>query len=683
MNASVLPLPDVSVRSQPPPAPEGGRDALALEADNRSLRRRVRLLERELHHQAHQLQERNQFLAQMSHELRTPLNGVVGMAQLLIGTPLNEEQQEIVQMLTGSAENLIGLVNDTLDFSKIEAGALILEATRFDLGLIVESVFDMVSRAAAEKGLALVYLPAPDAPDNYIGDPMRMRQILLNLVSNAVKFTPAGEVVVRARTEWLLADRAACRLHLTVTDTGIGIPEDRLEAIFQPYAQAEASTARRFGGTGLGLPIVRRLAALMQGTVTATSRPQQGSTFTFSAQLAAAPPMHAPTPRFDGKRLLLAESHLPTRDMIAGLLGRTGATLLSASTTAEALTLLDSGSVDAALYSAQLRDADGTRVLLSARQHSVGAHLPALEYHPLGQRPSGTTVQTLTTPMHRDALYEAVGELLNPGSASPAHAPATRTNGSSLRILLAEDNPINQMVALRLLESLGFRADVVENGLEAVEAVQRRPYDVVLMDVMMPVMDGLEATRRIRQANLPRSPRIIAVTANALASDRHRCLEAGMDEHIPKPLRVEVLASALKQTLPAAEAPASLDEASSGVVDYNTLRALRASVGEDDLSFFDELVADFLVDTRQLLDDLDASIEVADAITARRAAHTLKSSAAMFGAHPLSDSARKVEQAIKQDNLATLRPMADSMRSQFGDVECALEDLRVHGYRAL
>ena len=658
---------------------------LALAADNAALSRRARLMEMELQRQAHLLNERSEFMAQMSHELRTPLNGVIGMAQLLIGTPLNSEQEEIVQMLAQSAENLLGLVNDVLDFSKIEAGALTLEATPFDLGLLVESVLDLVSRGAAEKGLYLTYVPDARMPDRFIGDPTRIRQVLLNLVSNALKFTFDGEIIVRARSEQLSGSSPECRLHLSVSDTGIGIPHDRLGAIFEPYAQADSSTSRRFGGTGLGLAIVRRLASLMRGEVAVSSQPHHGSIFAFSAQLLAASPAYARTPRFDGARVLVADAHAPTLDMLSTLLSRTGAHVLPATTTDEALRALDSGAVNAALYSANLSDTHGTRLLVRARQHAFGAHLPAIEYHPLGQRPAGTTVRTLTTPIHRDALYKAVGELLDgasdEGTQSEGATPGIGL-GAPLRILLAEDNPINQMVALRLLESLGYRADVVENGLEAVEAVQRHTYDVVLMDIMMPVMDGLEATRRIRQANLARSPRIIAVTANALAGDRQRCLEAGMDEHLPKPLRVDALAQALKQITPE-PAPAAPVPDPDSPLDRETLRTLRASVGEEDLAFFDELLTDFLADSHQLLADLDAALATGDAASARRAVHTLKSSAAMFGAHPLSQQARVAEDAAKAGDLDAVQTMAPALHTLFGEVEAAVESMRAGGLENL
>ncbi len=664
----------------------------AREADVAALRRRVRLLEAELAQQAALVDARSRFLTRMTHELRTPLNGVVGMSQLLTGTPLNAEQAEIVETLSASAENVLTAINDVLDFSKIEAGGLRLESTRFELWGLVESAFEMVSRAAAEKDLRLAYLPADDLPDFFEGDPSRMRQILLNLISNAVKFTHEGEVVVYAEAAYGADLPGRCRLTLRVSDTGVGIREARQSALFNPYDPAH-ERARQRGSMGLGLAIVQRLAALMQGSLSLVSAPDAGSTFIFTTPLAVSFPARTTMPQsMNGKSVLVADAHVPTLQMMTALLTRTGATVLSATTVDEALRVLDATGVDAAFYSATLSDRSGTRLLVRARQHAYGAHLPALEFHPLGQRPSGTTVITLTTPVQREALYQATSELLRAAPApaddagSATHAAQTRTN---LRILLAEDNPINQMVALRLLDSLGYRADVVENGLEAVEAVQRRAYDIVLMDIMMPVMDGLEATRRIRQAKLASPPRIIAVTANALASDRQRCLEAGMDEHLAKPLRAEVLAQALRRfgsaAIPedAAAPTAAPTPAGDGALNYDTLRELRASLGEDDTEFFRGLVEDFLTDAADLLAQLREATDAGDAPTARRAVHTLKSSAAMFGAGALSDLARRAELAAKDDDLDTVRQLIAPTQQRFDEARTALEALERSDFAAL
>ncbi len=656
----------------------------------------MRLLEQELARQTALLHARQHFTAQVSQELRTPLNGIVGMSQLLIGTPLNEEQEEIVQMLAQSGEDLLSLVNDILDFSKIESGLLRLESVAFDLGSVVESVFDMVSPAAADKKLHLAYLPAPDLPDRYVGDPTRLRQVLLTLVSNALKFTQEGEVIIYARADLPRGYAPRCRLNLVVQDTGVGIASERLATLFDPYPTADPSLLRRAAGAGLGLVIARQLAMLMQGDLTVDSTLQQGSAFHFSAHLAVSTPARTLPPfQGTGKRVLVAISHRPTLDMISQLLSRAGIAVSAATSVDEALRVLDRGEVDAAFYSANLSDRSGTRLLMRARQHANGAHLPALELHPLGQRPAGTTVLTLTTPVHRDALYQAAGELLRaqPPVSVKADDPISGDGAAGLRILLAEDNPINQMVALRLLESLGYRADVVENGLEAVEAVQRRTYDVVLMDIMMPVMDGLEATRRIRQAPLATSPRIIAVTANALASDRQRCLEAGMDEHIPKPLRMDVLARALRLAGASLTPEVSVSAASSpvdtapapenaSVLNYGTLRELRESVGDDD-EFFDSLVLDFLTDSAELLAQLTGALESNDTATARRAVHTLKSSAAMFGATALSDLCRRAELAAKSSELDSMRTLVEPMRVDFGTVEEAFTLLRTTNYAAL
>ncbi len=658
-------------------------NAIAVEADNASLRRRVRMLEKELVRQSVQLAARTDFMTRMSHDLRAPLNGVVGMSQLLMGTPLNAEQEELVGMLARSTEGVLAMVNDVLDFAKLEFDGLRLEKAPFDLGDLVESVFDVTARAAAEKGIGLAFLTHPGTPDRLVGDAARIRQVLVNLVSNAVKFTFEGDVVVRARVEWPLPGSPACHLVVDVADTGIGIVPERLATLFEAYPDPDAGGGRR--SASLGLPIARRLALLMHGDLTVSSQPHHGSTFTLQVPLTAAP-APASAPRFAGQSVLVADAHRPTLDMITQLISRAGLTVIPACTLGEALTALDNGGLAAALYSSTLADGTGTRLLHRARQHAGGAHLPAIEYHGWGQRPEGTTVTTLTTPVHRTALLQAVGELLaGPSDDGGADAGPREMPPAELRILLAEDNAINQMVALRLLESLGYRADVVENGLEAVEAAQRRAYDVILMDIMMPVMDGLEATRRIRKAGLAHPPRIIAVTANALAGDRQRCLDAGMDEHIPKPLRLDVLAQALRKAPTRAfDAPPSRPAPGpSERLDYTALRTLRASVGEDDASFFDELLADFLADARQLLADLAAALAEGNAAAARRAVHTLKSSAAMFGAMQLSDAAREAEMAAKEDDLEKVRSLEGDIAEQFDAAAREIETLRAEGMAGL